>query len=67
MNTNTQTGITVKLVGNDGNAFAIMGQVQRAMRRAGIDPEVVAEYVAEAMSGDYNHLLATTMNYVEVI
>lgn len=58
--------ITVKLVGEDGNAFSIMGRVTKAMRRAGCTPEQIKEYTNEAMSGDYNHLLQVTMSYVEV-
>ena len=54
--------VRVKLVGEDGNAFAILGRVQKAMRRAGVDKVAIAAYMNEAMSGDYNHLLATTMS-----
>lgn len=55
----------VKLIGEDGNAFAIMGRVVRALRKAGYSSEKVAEYRKEAMSGDYNHLLAVTMDWVD--
>jgi len=55
----------VKLVGTDGNAFAIMGRVARALRAAG-KPELVKSYMEEATSGDYDHLLQVTMKYVEV-
>lgn len=58
--------ITVKLVGEDGNAFAILGNVQRAMRRGGVPKEEIDEFLKEATSGDYNHLLATCMKWVEV-
>ena len=61
-----QTGVEVTLVGEDGNAFAILGAVKKAMRRGGVSQDVIDEYMAEAMSGDYDHLLATTMQYVEV-
>ena len=55
--------IKVRLVGEDGNAFAIMGAVSKALRRAEIDP---TPYTDEAMSGDYDHLLQTTMHWVSV-
>ena len=55
--------IEVELTGSDGNAFAILGLVTRALRRAGLDAEVDA-YKAEATSGDYDHLLVTTMKWV---
>ena len=55
----------VELVGEDGNAFAIMGRVQKALKRAGNDSEVVDSYLKQAMSGDYDHLLAVTLAFVE--
>ena len=61
-----KTNVTVELVGQDGNAFSIMGRVTSAMKRAGVDREIINEYQREAMSGDYNHLLQVTMEYVEV-
>ncbi len=61
-----KTNVTVKLVGEDGNAFAIMGKVARELRRAGYDREFIDQYRQEAMAGDYNNLLQVTMTYVEV-
>lgn len=58
--------ITVRLVGEDGNAFAIMGRVQRALRRAGVSNDVIAEYRKEATESDYDHMLRTTMRWVDV-
>jgi hypothetical protein len=66
MEEKTITGIKVKLVGEDGNAFAILGKVTKEMRRAKVSQEVIDAYMKEAMSGDYDHLLQTTMKYVEV-
>lgn len=63
---NSQAKPTVKLIGEDGNAFVILGKVKSAMRRAGIDNNTINQYMEEAMSGDYNHLLQTTMKYVNV-
>ncbi len=62
---NEQDKPTVQLVGEDGNAFAIMGKVSKALKRAGFRDEA-KKYQEEAMSGDYNHLLAVTMEYVNV-
>jgi len=56
----------VKLVGEDGNAFAIMGRVQRALEQAGADEEYIDQYLNKATSGDYDHLLQVTMEYVDV-
>lgn len=58
--------VEVQLVGQDGNAFSIMGATQRAMRRAGVSDEEIKKYADEATSGDYDHLLATTMRWVDV-
>ena len=60
------TGAKVKLTGSDGNAFAIMGKAKEAMKKAGISNDVIKKYIEEATSGDYDHLLQTTMKYVEV-
>jgi hypothetical protein len=57
--------VEMELVGMDGNAFAIMGNFQRAARRAGWDKDEIDAVLKEARSGDYNHLLATIMNHVK--
>jgi len=58
--------ITVQLTGQDGNAFAVMGAVNKALRRAGVSQEERTEFMNEATSGDYNKLLATAMAWVNV-
>lgn len=62
----TQTGVKVDLKGVDGNVFAIMGTVTKAMRRAGVSAEAIAAYIKEATEGDYDHALQATMQYVDV-
>jgi len=57
---------TVKLIGQNGNAFSVMGNVKRALKRAGADQEYIDQYLEEAISGDYNHLLTVSMKYVNV-
>jgi hypothetical protein len=57
---------SVKLIDTDGNAFAIIGRVKDALRKAGADREYVDKYLKEAMFGDYDNLLCVTMNYVHV-
>ena len=56
----------VKLVGEDGNAFLILGKVKRALQLAGVSTEIIEEYLEQARSGNYDHLLMVTMNYVDV-
>lgn len=58
--------ITVALLGHDGNAFAILGAVTRALRIAGVPRDEVDRYTTEATSGDYDNLLAVTMRWVDV-
>ena len=57
---------TCKIIGKDGNAFAILGKVTKALKEAGADKDIIKQYQEEATSGDYNHLLVTTMRYVKV-
>ena len=66
MTTPKYPNIRVKLIGGDGNAFAILGQVTRALKRGGVPQAEINQYFEEATSGDYNHLLATTMEWCEV-
>lgn len=56
----------LKLVGQDGNAFAILGKAKRVMRQEGWSKEKQDEVMEEATSGDYNHLLSTMMDHFEV-
>ena len=58
--------ITVELVGHDGNAFAIMGRVRSALKKAGASEEELTQYSNESMSGDYDNLLRVAMQWVEV-
>lgn len=58
--------VRVQMIGEDGNAFAVMGRVVAALRKAGASREATDEYTAEAMAGDYDHLLQVTMRWVEV-
>ncbi|MFW5847989.1 MAG: hypothetical protein ACOCVF_03650 [bacterium] len=62
-----KTDVEVRLIGEDGNAFAIMGKVTSALKRAGYDKEFIKEYKTEATSGDYNKLIQVTMEYVTIL
>lgn len=59
--------VEVDLTTIDGNAFAIMGAVQRKLKQAGASKEELDQYLAESMSGDYDHLIRTAMNWVVVV
>jgi gamma-glutamylcyclotransferase (GGCT)/AIG2-like uncharacterized protein YtfP len=58
---------TVKLIGENGNAFAVLVAFKRAARKAGWPVGLIEAVRNEAMSGDYNHLLATIQKYAEVV
>ena len=58
--------VTVTLVGSDGNAFSVLGRVQKALRRGGATQEDLDEFMAEATAGDYDALLGTVTRWVEV-
>jgi hypothetical protein len=54
--------INIALVGEDGNAFSILGRCTREMKRNGL-ADKVDEFIAEATSGDYSKLLVTVMDW----
>jgi hypothetical protein len=58
--------IDVQLTGTDGNAYAIMGTVAAALREAGASKEEIDEYTEQSMSGDYDNLLRTATEWVNV-
>jgi hypothetical protein len=64
--TTPKYNVTVQLTGNDGNAFAIMANVTRALRQAGASADDISAYQTESMSGDYDNLLRTAMKWVNV-
>jgi len=66
MNETRYPQIRVKLVGEDGNAFAILGRVTKALKRAEVPQKEIDLFYREATEGDYNHLLRTVMRWVEV-
>jgi hypothetical protein len=61
-----QTGVRVKLIGADGNAFALIGLVRQALREAGYGEDFVRAFMDDAVSGDYQHLLAVIADTVEI-
>jgi len=55
-----------KLVGTDGNVFAVIGNVRAALRHAG-QADRAKEFSDKAMScGSYDEVLALVFDYVEV-
>ena len=58
--------VRVKLVGGDGNAFAVLGSVLYALRKAGVSKDERDLFVKEATGGDYDHLLSVVVRWVKV-
>jgi hypothetical protein len=56
----------VRLVGEDGNAFFILGRCRRVARAAGWDEEQLDVFMNKAMDGDYDHLLRTVAEHFEI-
>ena len=56
----------LNLVGQDGNAFQVLALAQRAAKKAGWSPETIRQFMDEAASGDYDHLLQTVMRWFDV-
>lgn len=55
-----------KLIGTDGNVFAIIGKVSKTLKEAG-QPERAKEFVERATSAhSYDEVLAMLDDYVEV-
>lgn len=57
--------VNVHLIGEDGNAFSIIGRTRRALRLANVPEAEVNEFTNEATSGNYDHLLQTVMKWVQ--
>jgi hypothetical protein len=57
--------VIMQLIGLDGNAYSIMGAFSRNAKHQGWTEAEVKAVLDEAMSGDYDHLLATIMDNVE--
>jgi len=58
--------VKVKLVGEDGNAFAIMARVSKALRREGVRQSDIDAFVEEATKGNFDNLLQIVMKTVTV-
>jgi hypothetical protein len=63
---NSNSKPKLKLVGTDGNAFAIIGRLTECLRKNGYTTEQLKEIQKECMSSDYNNVIATACKYCEV-
>lgn len=53
------------LIGVDGNAFAFMGYVVRAMKLEHKSKDEIDAYIRNAKSSDYTHLIAVSVDMCE--
>jgi len=53
------------MVGEDGNAFAILARCARAGRRAGLDRSELEKFRKEATSSDYDHLIQAVLRWFD--
>lgn len=56
----------VRVVPNDGNALSVVSAACNAAKRAGVPKQDIDNYRAEALSGDYDHVLQTTMAWFDL-
>ena len=58
--------VTVEFTGADGNAFNLLAIVRRALLDHGVEASEVAAFLLDATASDYDHLLITCYQWVEV-
>lgn len=59
--------VHVKLTGTDGNAYAMIGKVQNALRRANVPPAEVKQFAIAAMDQhSYDDLMRFLTQIVDV-
>jgi len=56
----------LKIIAADGNVFNILGLASRAGKKAGWSKEKLDGFLADCMSGDYDHVLQLCMEHFEV-
>jgi len=58
--------VEIQLLGQDGNAFMMIGRTMAALRRHGVPSDEIKAFSEEAMSGDYDHVIQTILAMVSV-
>ena len=58
--------IDVKLIGENGNVFNLMGIVVRHLKAHGVSKEEIEQFKDECRQADYDHALRTMMDWVNV-
>jgi hypothetical protein len=55
----------LKIVGEDGNAFFILGKARKVVKQNNWSEEEIKKFMDEAQSGDYDNLLRVCMKYFQ--
>jgi hypothetical protein len=58
--------VVVPLRGVNGNTLVIVGTVKKALQRAGANSTELALFVGDALSGDYEHMWKTVLEWVSI-
>lgn len=56
----------LKLIGEDGNVFHIIGKAVKTARREGWSVAKINKFTNEMQSGDYNNALRVVQEYFDV-
>ena len=57
----------LKLIGEDGNVFVIIGKAVRVAKKVGWTEDEIKKFTAEMTSGDYNNALRVVQKHFDVI
>jgi len=67
---NNKNRPTISLTTMDGNAFILIGESTKLLKRAHINEPKIEEFITtfhdEITSGDYDHVVQTIMKYCDV-
>ena len=61
-----QTGVIIKVVGEDGNIFNIMGLAARAMKKAGLEEELKQMVEEASHTQSYEEAICKIGEFVEL-
>jgi len=63
----TEKTVNLDLTSIDSNAYSLMGHFQKQARKEGWDQDEIAAVLKECMSGNYDHLVETLLEYCIIL
>lgn len=57
----------LKMVGRDGNAFAILMRARLVAEKAGVPQDEIERFATDLLSGDYSHVIKVVSDYFKVV